>query len=102
MVDKSVDSWQLDDWNRALFQHYFAEATEPTPVTRLAVTSEELGKAIENVVGPDEARKSLINVLRRTLEHRSLGSDAKKGQSSGSRPLTQFHRFLRTFSSRAW
>ena len=73
-----MDSWQLDDWNRALFEHYFAEATDPTPVTRLAVTSEELGKAVKNVVGPDEARKSLINVLRKTLSHRSLGSDARK------------------------
>ena len=73
-----MDSWHLDDWNRALFQHYFAEGTDTTPVTRLAVTSEELSKATKNVIGPDEARKSLINLLRATLAHRSLGSDAQK------------------------
>jgi hypothetical protein len=78
MAEKSMDFWHLDDWNRALCQHYFAEGTDTTPVTRLAVTSEELSKATKTVIGPDEARKALVNLLRATLAHRSLGSDAQK------------------------
>jgi hypothetical protein len=68
----------LGDWNQALFQHYFSEGIDTSPVTRLAVTSEELSKAIKNIAEPDDARKSLVSILRKTLAHRSLGSDAQR------------------------
>src|ERR1039458_2519841 len=52
MVEKPIESWQVDDWNRALFNHYFAEGSDNTTVTRLAVTGEELSKAIDGIAGP--------------------------------------------------
>jgi hypothetical protein len=27
MAEKAMDSWQLDDWNRALFQEHFSHVT---------------------------------------------------------------------------
>ena len=78
MEEHPIDSWQLGDWNQALFQHYFSEGIDTSPVTRLAVTSEELSKAIKNIAEPDDARKSLVSILRKTLAHRSLGSDAQR------------------------
>jgi hypothetical protein len=78
MAEKPLELWQLDDWNRTLFHHYFAERGDRTKVTRLAVTSEELSKAVDGVAGPDEARASLVGVLRKSLRLRSLGSDAQR------------------------
>jgi hypothetical protein len=78
MAAKPIESWQVDDWNRALFHHYFAEGPDDSTVTRLAVTGEELSKAVDGIAGPDEARTSLVEVLRKSLSRRSLGSDAHK------------------------
>lgn len=78
MAEKPIESWQVDDWNRALFHHYFAEGRDDTTVTRLAVTGEELSKAVDGIAEPDEARTSLVEGLRKSLGHRSLGSDAHK------------------------
>ena len=44
MKEKPIESWQLADWNRALFQHYFADPHDNIPITRLTVTSDELSK----------------------------------------------------------
>lgn len=78
MMETPIDSWQMDNWNGALFQYYFAEHGDNTPVTRLAVTGEELSKAVKGVAGPDEAREFFIGALRRGLGYRSLGSDAQQ------------------------
>lgn len=78
MMETPIDSWQMDNWNGALFQYYFAEHGDNTPVTRLAVTGEELSKAAKGAAGPDEAREILIGALRRGLGCRSLGSDAQR------------------------
>jgi hypothetical protein len=78
MAEKRIDSLHLDDWNRALFQHYFAENGDNTPVTRLAVTTEELSKAVEGIAGPEEARDALVRAFRGSLGRRSLGADAQR------------------------
>jgi len=78
MTEKPIESWQIDDWNRALFHHYFVEGHDDNTVNRLAVTGEELSKAVDGITGPNEARASLVEVLRKSLGHRSLGSDAHK------------------------
>ena len=78
MMETPIDSWQIDNWNGALFQYYFAEHGDNTPVTRLAVSGEELSKAVKGVAGPDEARELFIGALRRGLGYRSLGSDAQR------------------------
>ena len=78
MMETPIDSWQMDNWNGALFQYYFAEHGDNTPVTRLAVTGEELSKAVKGAAGPDEAREIFIGALRRGLGYRSLGSDAER------------------------
>jgi hypothetical protein len=78
MTEKAIESWLLDDWNRVLFQHYFAEHGESTPVTRLVVTGEQLSKAGEGIATPDEARNAFVGAFRKSLGHRSLGSDAQR------------------------
>lgn len=77
-MEKVIESWQLDDWNRSLFRHYFAEHGDGTPLTRLTVTSEELSKAVDGIARPDEARDALVGALRKSLSHRSLGLDAQR------------------------
>jgi hypothetical protein len=96
MAEKPLELWQLDDWNRTLFHHYFAERGDGTTVARLAVTGEELSKAVDGIAGPDEARASLIGVFRKSLGSRSLGSDAHKraaqwDSSSGVPPPFVLH-----------
>lgn len=82
MAEKQIDAWQMHDWNETLFQHYFAEHSDNTTVTRLAVTGEEISKAVKGVVGSEEARAYFIAALVRGLGHRSLGSDAQRKAAS--------------------
>jgi hypothetical protein len=74
----ALPTWTLDDWNRALYRHFFAVAPKEivAPLTRLYVTSEDLRAAAFASLTPEESRTAFIESVKRALGPRSLALDA--------------------------
>lgn len=73
----AVENWSIDDWNSALYCHFFTilpGTSSTTHVVRLYVTSDELCAATN--VRSCHVRSAFIAAIRRGIESRSLGSDA--------------------------
>jgi hypothetical protein len=70
--------WGLDDWNNALYLHFFASAlNEPAaPVVTLNLTAEHLREVAGCGCNGPTARTAFIDAIKRALGNRSLAADA--------------------------
>lgn len=71
---------QLDEWNIALFRHYFTGPREGTtkPLVRLHITGEELRTAGELDSSSEEARIGFIHAVKNAIGVNSLAVDATR------------------------
>jgi len=69
--------WQLDDWNRALYRHFFTVSPSAVvaPLVRLYVTGEELRAAAKSN-SPQGSRTAFIESIKCAVGSRSLALDA--------------------------
>lgn len=70
----------LDDWNSALYRHFFAVPPKvpAAPLVRLYVTAEDLRAACSFACPAGDARSAFIGTIRRTVGASSLPVDASK------------------------
>src|ERR1700730_10981634 len=72
------ESWNLAQWNQALFVHFFVSPQTPRCINRLHVTAEELRTASgATALSGEKVRNLFIHAFRRAIAHRSLGYDAE-------------------------
>ena len=71
-------TWSLDDWNNALYLHFFTSAhDEPAaPVVTLNVTAEDLREAAGRDCTGLAAKTAFIDAIRHGIGSRSLAADA--------------------------
>lgn len=70
--------WSLDDWNNALYLHFFASAqNEPAaPVVTLNVTDEDLREAARRDCTGPAAKTAFVDAIKHRIGTRSLAADA--------------------------
>ena len=72
-----LESWNLAQWNQALFVHFFVASQTPRCINRLHVTAEELRIASGATdLSGGKVRNLFIHAFRKAIAHRSLGHDA--------------------------
>lgn len=60
-------AWDEEQWNHALFLHYFGSNDDDLPVSRLRVTPEELARAIgADPTAAGEVEKKFVSILKTT------------------------------------
>lgn len=66
MKDRQWQKWTVQDWNEALFEHFFLDSDgEDRPVHRIPVTGDELLKIVGDPTGDaDEVQKAFLTVIR--------------------------------------
>jgi hypothetical protein len=72
------ESWNLAQWNQALFVHFFASPHTAHSINRLHVTAEALRAASgTTALSAERIRTLFIQTVRKAIAHRSLGHDAE-------------------------
>jgi hypothetical protein len=73
-----IQKWSLDDWNDALYSHFFVSAQNElaAPVVTLNVTNKDLRDATGRECTEPAARVAFIDAIKKGMGRRSLAGDA--------------------------
>lgn len=65
-------NWSAREWNGRLFEHFFRDTGDHTPVSRIAISNNLLRRLVGEAVAPDEAYEAFRTAVVRGLRGRNL------------------------------